>query len=519
MQALSCPKCGAPLRAEMDVCPYCRVGLTHDTPASGSAASSSSRQPEQTSVEVPEGWTLHKDPWHGFTIAHPPGWEVVVFQGQISVRADPVGLTSALIWPFQLQQPCPAQKIATQFTTLAQRFNPSYQAWVQGNTSAESTRVSLRTQQIRYGQQEQGVFNILVQGVNVVVSGYEAPAQTIAQVGDTMTRILSTFRTCEMMPRQMAQDPMEGAFTVALPQGWLFQGGVNRNHIGGAGSTQFTICREPQGLVLAGQPWYQWNFMEGGMGILGVFSGTQSARFVPASQFCNQNIAPWMAQFQAELRIEKITERPDLADLAIIELAQAGYPPGMFEVSMAVMETTYTENGVRLRQKSRVATQRQRGGVGTLFESSPMWMAILDVYYRAPDAEFAVWEPVLSGIINSMKVNPAWKAGEQRLAQNYIANSQADIQRRTRQISQTLSETSDIISSGYWERQAVYDTISEKRSNAMLGVQNVASESGEEFKVPYGYDQYWQDGLGNLYGGSWLSQPDIDWKPLTPTGI
>jgi hypothetical protein len=38
---------------------------------------------------------------------------------------------------------------------------------------------------------------------------------------------------------------------------------------------------------------------------------------------------------------------------------QSGYPAGTFETSMAVIETTYEENGIRLRQRMRVGTQRQ----------------------------------------------------------------------------------------------------------------------------------------------------------------
>jgi hypothetical protein len=102
--------------------------------------------------------------------------------------------------------------------------------------------------------------------------------------------------------------------------------------------------------------------------------------------------------------------------------------------------------------------------------------------------------------------------------QNYIANAQADMANRRMQISQTLSETSNIISNSYWAQQPVYDRLSEMRSNTTLDLQNVASGTGEVYKVPYGYDQYWMDGLGNLLGGGWMVQPGIDWKPLSPTG-
>jgi hypothetical protein len=520
MRALTCPKCGAPIHSGASICPYCRVGLEAD-PA---VVSQPQEQPDsqasvqQPLVEIPSDWIRCQDPWHGFSIAHPKGWQVVTTKGQISVREDPSGLTAALIWPYSLQVPASARQVALQFTNMARSYNPTFQAWEQGNSAGDTNRITVRTRQVRWGQPVEGVFNVLVNGANVIVSGYEAPSQAIAQRSAVMAQILSTFRTIDLMPRQRVQEPTEGAYAIWIPSGWNFQGRVDRNHIGGSGSAQFSISRDPQSQVMAASPWMQWNFMDGMGGFMATFTGQTMMRFVPAAQFCTQNVAPWMSQFQQGLTVESVSERMDLCDQAVKDLMEAGYPPGMFESTIAVIETTYTENGVRMRQKSRVATQRQRSA-GMFAAATPIWMAFLDVYYRAPENEFAAWEPVLAGIIDSQVINPAWKAGERQLANNYIANSQADIQRRTRQISQTLSETSDIISNSYWNRQATYDRLSEMRSNATLGVQNVASSSGEEYKVPYGYDRYWVDGLGNLYGGSWMSQPDINWKPLEPTGI
>ena len=511
MKALACPKCGAPLPAAVSACPYCRVGLA---PEDGTGP-----QPEETLAApvVPQGWVLHSDPWRGFTLAHPPGWQVVCTLGQISVREDPVGLVSALIWPFPLTAPLTAAQLAWQITGLSRRQNPSFQAWQQENTASDSQRVSVKIRLTKFGQTLEGLYNILVNGSNVIISGYSAPVQVAAQRSALFGQILASFRSGALMARQVVQDPTEGAFSLSIPAGWSFQGGVNRNNIGGSGACRFNVSMGSQGLVQAGMPYQMWTFTEGMGSLFGALGGTPSRSFSPAHLLCQQFVAPWMAQFQSGFRLESALDRPDLTELSLQELAQAGYPPGSFEVSLAVMETTYTESGARLRQKSRVACMRQRTGMEVFGLGGTAWTALFDIYYRAPEADFWAWEPILTGIHETYKVNPSWKMGEQRLAQNYIANSQQDIARRTRQISQTLSETSDILTSGYWNRQASYDRISEMRSNVTLGVQNVASESGDVYKVPNGFDQYWGDGLGNLYGGSWLSQPDIGWKPLTPT--
>lgn len=516
MKALSCPKCGAPLQSGMKTCPYCQVGLEDDVAVGERPPAEESAQ-FASPVEIPPDWIQFKDPWHGFTLAHPSGWRVVTAKGQISVRADPAGVTQALIWPFSAQMPLPARQIALQFTSYTRAINPTFQAWEQSNSAGDSNRITLRTRQMRWGQPTEGIFNILIHGVNVIISGYEAPEQSVAQWSDSLSRILGTFHTMDLMPRRMVQEPGEGAFSLWVPDRWNFQGRVDRNHIGGAGTTQYTTS-DPTGQILAAMPMIQWSFSEGMGGILGMLGGQKMLHFQPAAQFCVQNVAPWMSQAQSEMKIEAVTERPDWVEGAVRELAGSGYPPGMFEISMAELETTYLENGIRMRQKSRVGTQRQRAA-GMFAAAAPIWMAYLDVYYRAPVDSFPNWEPVLTGIIDSQVVNPAWKMREQQLTSQFIANSQADIQRRTRQISRTLSETSDLITQSYWNRQAMDDRISEMRSNATLGVQNVAAESGEVYKVPSGFDRYWVDGLGNLYGGSWLSQPDIQWKPLEPTGI
>ena len=506
MEALNCPKCGAPLQVGMIVCPYCRVGLVGDSPQVDQPAL-------DLPAEIPSGWVGYHDPWHGFTLAHPPGWSVVTYQGQISVREDPAGCVAAWLSPFTLPAPASARQVAGQFIALARWVNPSFQAWGQVDAAKDSPRLTLRTRQQKWGQVLEGVYNIVVEGPNAIISGYQAPEQVLADRSVTLTQILTTFRTAELMPRQLVHEPMEGAFTIQVPAGWGWQAGVNRQNIGGAAKMQFATWSGEQGLISASMPWYTWNFVEGMGGIFGaMFSGrVASMPYMLASQFCQGQITQMMAKSQANLRVESAVERPDLAEQGYIEMAQAGYIPQQWDISTAILETTYDEAGTRLRQKARVSTLRQRG--------TGMWTASNDLLYRASDAEFSKWEPVLSGILDSLQVNPAWKQAEQRLAQNYIANAQADIHRRQQEISRTLSETSDIITNSYWNRQATYDRLSEQRSNATLGYQNMTDPSGDEYKVPAGFDRYWRDGLGNIYGGSWLTNPDINWQPLEPTGI
>ena len=511
MEALTCLKCGAPLQVGLTACPYCRVGLAGMPSAGPQPVSTEQPRPPQSPAEIPSGWVAFEDRWNGFTLAHPPGWEVLTFQGQTMVRADPAGLTAASIAPFHWPAPVTARQLAQQYINQASRaIGQSFQAWLQGNTAPDSNRVTLRIRAVRFGQPVEGIYNILVEGTSCIASGYQAPPQQLAQMGPLMAQILAAFRTAAPMPRQTVREPGEGAFTIQIPEGWGWRAGVDRNNIGGSGKLQFSAASDAQGSVMASMPNYTWMFTDMGISFFTFPTGVPSLRFAPASQFIPQVILPQLRRTRPDVQVVKVVERPDWAEYNQFDLLQNGYLPGMFDVSTALMEVVYTENGQRLREKSRVNTLRQKG--------QPMWNAVMDLTYRAWDEEYASLEPVLEGSLFSLQVNPQWKAGERGLAQNFINNAQADIHRRQMEISRTLSETSDIITNSYWSRQATYDRISAMRSNATLGVQNVASSSGEEYKVPNGYDQYWVDGLGNLYGGSWLSQPDLNWQPLTPTG-
>ena len=524
MQALSCPKCGAPLPNAPPSCPYCGVGLLPEAPAEAPAARPA--RPAQPPPQLPAGWRLFRDTWHGFQVAHPPGWRVETNRGQISVREDVSGLVEAVIWPFRLPQPSSARQMAAALVAAGSKFAKGFQAWEQASAAPDSNRISLRTHQLISGLPVDGAFNILVEGQNCIISGYGAPVAVIAGRSPILSQVLASFRTIEMLPRQQVHEPKERAFHIWLPPGWKFEPAINRNTVSGMGLPQFSAAYDPQGRYMAGMLSQQLVYQELANAILSGFMGYAIAKYLPAFQYCTTDLAKQLAKGQKNFRLEAVTPRPDLAELEDNALLQMGYPAGTFETSVAVMETTYEENGARLRQRTRVGTQRQVKAVNYFGSFNPYWTVMLGQSYRAPDGELDAWEPILCGILDSLQTNPTWQQQEQQrvalqqqMVQNYIANAQADMARRRSEISQTLSETSSIINNAYWSQQSTYDRLSELRSDGMLGLQNVASDAGEVFKVPYGYDQYWVDGLGNLLGGSWMVQPGVNWKPLSPTGV
>ena len=71
---------------------------------------------------------------------------------------------------------------------------------------------------------------------------------------------------------------------------------------------------------------------------------------------------------------------------------------------------------------------------------------------------------------------------------------------RLQQISRTLSETTDIITSGFWERQGIQDHAMHQWSNGFLGRTDVVDSQGTVYSVPNDADLYWKD----LQGGDIL---------------
>ncbi len=522
MEVLSCPKCGAPVPWGATNCQYCNASFApagfEPSPASRPAAPSAPQTPPpQPEPQIPTDWVRYKNAFLGFSLAHPPGWEVLAMRGRIRIQEDSTAQVSALIWPFRIPQPQPALQLGAYFIAQARQTDPGLQAWQSAGAGGGTGGCILRTATQRFGRPVEGRYGILVNGTDVIVSGFDCPQDLLGARAPVMAQLISTFRMVPPMPQHTVQEPSEGAFSLRIPADWIFQGGVNRNNIGGKGMPGFTVMRDPQGLVCAAQPPSVWTYMEGGMGFFGGLTGTPSLSFLRAADYCTRQVAPWFSQSQQNFQVEAVQDRPDLAYLFAIENAKAsGMPIQQMEATVACLTTGYVEGAVRLRQKSRVFTFRQVnpgqgwfGGGG-----SPTWIAGIASYYRAPGAEFASWEPVLEGVIDSYQTNPAWAQSENRLVQNYLMNSAQDRSRRLQQISQTLSETSDIISQGYWDRQAVYDRLSHDRSNAILGYQDMADPSGNTYSIPTGYDRYWIDGLGNVFGGDWMTKPDIHWQPL-----
>ena len=85
-------------------------------------------------------------------------------------------------------------------------------------------------------------------------------------------------------------------------------------------------------------------------------------------------------------------------------------------------------------------------------------------------------ERILAHMAGSLQLNPAWV----RMQQNITGNVSGIV-------AETNAHISRLISDGYWSRQATVDELSRRRSNQILGVEDVREPlTGRELKVESG---------------------------------
>jgi hypothetical protein len=499
---LVCPCCGAPYQQNAVYCKYCKVYF--------STVSGSSSEPSQTSdtPETPTGWIRHTDTWYGFSLVHPVGWTVNARPGSISIREDPVGISSAVVSYQRLQTPKGVREYMLDYIRLRRQMTPNFTVWEVPAESQTPEHMVVRFGVDYLGYQISGMYDVRIQDQQVFLSGFGCPNDQAQAKIKCYQSILASFNPIQRMERQKHQEPSEGAYTIWAPPGWQVNAGLNRQNINNFATMRVFIQRDPQGLAQTSLPDVKWSFT---MGMMPWGGSTSIMPYLPAIQFFQNFLLPQISQQCQDLQVVEIVDRPDFAMGQIFELQKVGMNPNSQMVTAAHMIISYMEKGVRLRQYGHVDCIGFPGGA-----FPGMWSAYLSSVYRAPENEYAELQPILVGILDSLTINPSWKQAQDSRTQSYLIASHQDQMNRLKQISQTVHETNEMFNQSYQRRQESDDRISHEWSNATLGVQDMADQSGSLYTVPSGYDQYWRDGLDNLYVGDWLTNPDPTWTRLEP---
>jgi hypothetical protein len=211
-----------------------------------------------------------------------------------------------------------------------------------------------------------------------------------------------------------------------------------------------------------------------------------------------------------------IVEDESMPHLAASLRGDAGQPDTAPPSDGARVRIRYTLDGIEMEEDifCVVSSARTRTGVGPLAEEQIHWVAESLFAFRAERGHLDALARGCMASVRSLRMNPQWyaayQAESQRIMQERIAMQQAlrqmaAVQRASFQrqmhrlgdISRTLSDTSDIIMSGYETRSAAFDRASQGWSEAMRGVDSYVDPiGGRSVELPGGFEHAWTNGLG-----------------------
>ena len=300
-------------------------------------------------------------------------------------------------------------------------------------------------------------------------------------------------------------EPVENAFSILKPKSWLVEGGITRwdpvNMGGPANSIEakidFTLKSDPAGtIMIRWLPDIYFVDMTGSM-VAGMFqegsfyNGMPVLHKMDAPAFLENHVAPYvhpafrvtMTNARVLPEIEKLCYDADIAK----EL-QSKY-------SSAVADFTYTENGVRFKERAFCIVQ----DMGPY--TAGMWKNRSTVVIKAPESSFDAWETLFHEIGASLVLSPQWIAGElrgQMQRGSTMIKTMQDVNRIGQEIQKGHAETNTKIN-----RQA-YLNLTDQEDYVNPHTQQVETGTNQ-------WDHRWVDDLGNvIYTNSEEYNPNYD---------
>lgn len=162
-------------------------------------------------------------------------------------------------------------------------------------------------------------------------------------------------------------------------------------------------------------------------------------------------------------------------------------------------------NGARVQGKYIAATTSLGAGQGS------MWGVYRLYGYLAPVGREEEGEQAIAIALRSWKFNPQWEAQQRGIANSAVQQDNMRSQQIRSRAPQAIAEdqrhTNETITKGWEQRQKVYDEISRRRENAILGTLDVIDpQTGIQYKVSNFGDHYMSN-EGYIYSTNSANSP------------
>jgi len=461
-------------------------------------------------------WAAHKDP-SGFTINVPSGWKVRPDASTGKIEIAGPGGERVVIWPVFIASALDVRGASALLRLMAGMLAPGV-SWAMPQAMAATA--------IRMSGGEPGRSNTAAitwsaspKGCAAFVYLLAAPEAAYRRSEEAFARILTSFSVTGSGSQPRASrmryvrwsDPRENAFSLEVPEGWTVQGGLFRFasvDIRGAwevvspdgeirisgGDPEVPYFTEPTPmLAMTGFPEGSWYSPGYGVRLL-------VRRYLPGAVFVREYVQMRARRFCSE---PVITANRDLPEaVAAINQVHAQFAGTGVNTRLSAGEAAFScrNRGRTLRGYYFAGTQYTQvvgmpGGI---------WNAEYLAGFIAAEDKLELAREVFDRILRSIELNPQWLAMQQNLT---AATS--------RIVSRTHAEISRIIDDSYWRRQATMDEISRRRSNVILGLEDVIDPvTGRELKLESGSNYYWIDHRGTILGTETHVQPGIDFREM-----
>jgi hypothetical protein len=470
--------------------------------------------------QAPAGWLTFRD---GLVeVSHPRGWQVqrdresgrLLVQGSRGERL--------LVWPFFVDGTLDAGTAGRMLAGMAGKLAPQasfrqarsagpHAVRADGRAGADAAATVLAWTTTPRGTAVQFVF--ASSPPELRRSSEAAFADILGSVRLTGRPRLTESNSASSGPGiafVRFQDPSENAFSIDVPRGWHVNGGLTRRasvdvrlqvlvsspdnqvhlRIGDADLPPFTIPTP----MLGSAGFHEGSWYSPGYGVR-----MQVLRYLGGEQF---------AQYWVNTRLGASCPGAQIVDV------------------QPLPQTVRAINAIMARNGSGYVSQRVHAGdVAFRCQQGPAPMAgylfVATILAATPDGA-GIWsvdqlqgyltavartdqaQAILAHMMQSLRLNPDWV----RMQQN-ITGKVSGI------VTETGHHISKVITDGYWGRQAIRAEGDRRRSNQILGVEDVRDPvTGRELKVESGANYYWIDQRGNVVGTTSDSRPNLDFREL-----
>jgi len=472
-------------------------------------------------AQQPSAWIHHQDP-AGFTAETPAGWtaQADVDAGRFQLKGP--GGSLVVFWPLFFPDVAAGPAFRDLMGVVTQRAAAALWPEAEWHALAQVAPTTIR---LDGGLGSDALMAMLHwiptnRGSAAYLYAVSVPRAGSASLESTLARILASLRVTPSEAKRRDRpsiqyvrwsDPNENAFSLEVPAQWSVQGGTFRFSAMDVRSGVELQSPEGDVWIKVGDPEVP-RFVEPAPPMMGVYYPEGSwypssgeapqlvMRYLSGLEFASWYVQQKIAPRCADLSLTGQRDRPEAAAFVNALSAQLS-PPGMmmYESHGEVTFSCTLERAPR-RGFWYASTVLVRGSAGP----SGNWSMGQSLGFVAAEDRTAEAVHILQHLLRTQQANPQW----QRMQRTTNARV-LEIRRQSRE------QIAGIIADVYATRSASQDAVAHRRSNAMLGVEDVRDPvTGRELQVETGSGFYWIDPRGTIVGTDAPSQPSVDFREL-----